>query len=417
MPWLLIVLGIVTTLAIVACFWLARSLAAARSRQSRTQQQLDLFSATAREHALCVMDASGRIVHWADGAERMHGYSAAEMIGRHSSNLFTEADRVANVPQKILELAARQGTHAFAATRVRKDGTELRVDGVLHALRDDSGQLTGFCEIDQDVSERLRLEQTLQAARAALTQAHKMEAIGRLSGGVAHDFNNVVQVIKNCVRVLQRRLADQPPLLQFVDMIERNADRAADLSQHLLGFARLEPLEHDVTNVHEVVEDAVQLLRRTFSESITLEHKLGGASPWTSVERIQLEAALLNLAANARDAMPGGGTLTIETGTAVHEPASERSGGSAQYVTIRVSQSSRAAPNEVAALALTQIQQIIEQAGGRVTRERHGSAASSVTLWLPRVRAPTGHPDAWRDLPLPDVIGDTTSEAPVLDVS
>src|SRR5579862_1334107 len=174
------------------------------------------------------------------------------------------------------------------------------VHSVLQALRDGSGNLTGFCEVEHDVTKQRQLEHSQRQMRAALMHAHKLEAVGRLSGGVAHDFNNVVQVIKNCVRVLQRRLADQPQQLQFLDMIERNADRAATLSQHLLGFARPEPLETGPTNVHEVVADALRILRQTLNENISLEHKLKSSHPWTSIDRSQLEAALLNLAANAR---------------------------------------------------------------------------------------------------------------------
>jgi PAS domain S-box-containing protein len=405
MPWVAIALMVIAALAIACSVALARKLFVLRQGRGEMQRVLDLFSEAAQDYALWVLGPEGRIVQWSSGAERVHGYSAAEMIGRHCAVLYTEQDRSAHLPQRLLEQAARQGRHTVTGTRLRKQGSPLAVRTVLHALRDEAGQLTGFCEIECDVSDRIELERTLQQTQATLQQAHKLEALGRLSRGVAHDFNNIVQVIKNCVRVLQRRLADQPPLLQFIDMIERNADRAATLSQHLLGFAHLEADESAVTNVDDVVTETAELLRHTLSESIALEHKLGTTLPWTSIDRAQLEAALLNLAADARDAMPAGGKLTIETANAVpQELAAESASDVDQHVTITVAHSgaqpgrARAASGatRIAALgagfALTHIHQIVEQVGGRVDIERRADGGTSVTLWLPCTRAPTVHP-------------------------
>ncbi len=249
------------------------------------QRLLDLLGDVASDYGFWLLGPEGRIRRWSRGAERIHGFDSDQMLGRHCSRLYSDRDRSANVPQQVLELAARQGRHEFHGERVRQDGRTVAVDSVLQALRDSSGSLTGFCEIERDVTDQRQSQQTLRQARSALIQAHKLEAVGRLSGGVAHDFNNVVQVIKNCVRVLQRRLADQPQQLQFLDMIERNADRAAGLSQHLLGFARSAPSQPGLTDAHEVVAEALQLLRQTLNESIVLEHKLRSSCPWTSIDR------------------------------------------------------------------------------------------------------------------------------------
>jgi PAS domain S-box-containing protein len=403
MPRVLIALIVIASLAVACSVILARRLFAMRNRGRNMQRVFDLFNEGARDYALWVLGAEGRILHWSAGAERIHGYSAAEMIGRHCSMLYTEQDRDAHVPQRLLEQAARLGSCAITGTRVRKQGDPLTAESVLHALRDEAGELTGFCEIERDVSDRMQLERSLQQTQAALLQSHKLEAVGRLSRGVAHDFNNVIQVIKNCVRVLQRRLADQPQLLQLLDMMERNADRAAGLSQHLLDFARLEPAESRVTNVHEVVAHTAELLRHTLAESIVLEQKLGSTVPWTSIDRAQLEAALLNLAADARDAMPGGGTLSIETANGLLPGSEEEAGNdSGQYVTIKVSDSRSdpthapatlaAATGDAASLGLTQIHQVLELVGGRVDVKRQPDGGASVTLWLPCARVPEAQP-------------------------
>lgn len=389
--WGLIALAIVAAAAGSGCVLLARRLASERAERRTTQRIFDLFSDVARGYGFWVLGPEGRVRRWSRGAERIHGFDSDQMLGRHCATLYSERDRRANLPQRLLELAARHGRHEFRGERVRQDGETVRVDSALQALRDGSGKLIGFCEVVHDITEQRQLEQALRQTRAALMQSHKLEAVGRLSGGVAHDFNNVVQVIKNCVRVLQRRLADQPQLLQFLDMIERNADRAGGLSQHLLGFARHEPLESGLTNVHEVVEDALQLLRQTLNESIVLEHKLESRFPWTSIERTQLEAALLNLAANARDAMPVGGTLAVQTSNSTLE--TDVTGDPAeQYVTITVADSGGRTNGGHSELTrpqapLQHVRQLIEEAGGRLSIDsRAQHAGAIVTLWLPCAR-------------------------------
>ena len=392
--WALIAVSAGIVAAAAGCWLLARRLASERAERRATQRVLDLFSDVARDYGFWLLGPEGRIRRWSRGAERIHGYDSDQVLGRHCSNLYSEPDRSANVPQRVLELAARQGRHEFRGERVRHDGRTVAVDSVLQALRDTSGNLTGFCEVEHDVSGQRQVEQTLRQTRSSLMQAHKLEAIGRLSGGVAHDFNNVIQVIKNCVRVLQRRLADQPQQLQFLDMIERNADRAAGLSQHLLGFARSEPQESGVTNVHEVIEAALQLLHQTLNENIVLEQQLRSSFPWTSIDRTQLEAALLNLAANARDAMQGGGTLAIETSDVGVDSGSGSAEGAGQYITIALSDSGARTPGTQPAMrpdaSLQQVRQLIEEAGGRLSLEsRPESGGTVVTLWLPCVRVPS----------------------------
>lgn len=391
--WTLIALSVAAAALAAVCGLLVRRLQRERAERRATQRVLDVFSEAARDYGFWLLGPEGRIRRWSRGAERVHGFDSDQVLGRHCSKLYREQDRSANVPQRLLELAARQGRHEFHGERLCEDGRTVAVDSVLQALRDGAGNLTGFCEVEHDVTDQRRFDQTLHQTRSALMQAHKLEAVGRLSGGVAHDFNNVVQVIKNCVRVLQRRLADQPQQLQFLDMIERNADRAAGLSQHLLGFARTEPQQSGLTNVHQVVEDALRLLQQTLRESIVLEHQLNSSLPWTSIDKTQLEAALLNLAADARDAMPGGGTLAIETSDARPDSSAGSAEQGPQYVTIAISDSGpRAHGAQAGGLpdgSAQQVRQLIEEAGGRLSVDRRPQGGAVVTLWLPSVRVPS----------------------------
>jgi PAS domain S-box-containing protein len=416
--WALIALCAVLLATAASCWLLARRLASERAERLATQRVLDLFSDVARDYGFWLLGPEGRIRRWSRGAERIHGYDSEQMLGRHCSNLYSEADRNANLPQQVLELAARQGRHEFHGERARQDGAAVAVHSVLQSLRDASGNLTGFCEVEHDLTEQRQFEQTLRQTRSALMQAHKLEALGRLSGGVAHDFNNVVQVIKNCVRVLQRRLADQPQQLQFLDMIERNADRAAGLSHHLLGFARPEPPRSGPTNVHEVVEDALQLLRQTLNESIVLASVLKSSFPWSSIDRTQLEAAVLNLAANARDAMAGAGELSIATADARLESSPGSADAAEPYITIAIAHSGRR-PLSTQSPALPdasmqQVRQLIEEAGGRLSvesRARGGGAV--VTLWLPCARVPSAQESRRVADPEPDRVARPPAPIPV----
>ncbi|TMH33929.1 MAG: hypothetical protein E6H66_11325, partial [Betaproteobacteria bacterium] len=177
-----------------------------------------------------------------------------------------------------------------------------------------SGQLVGFAKITRDVTERRQQQTALDEARAELAQAQKMEALGQLSGGIAHDFNNLLGVIKNCIELLYRRAGkDDPETGELLEMIRRNADRAASLTQRLLAFSRRQPLDPKPIDPNNLIAGITNLLRSALGENVALETVLGSGVWPVSADATQLEAALLNLAVNARDAMPNGGKITIET--------------------------------------------------------------------------------------------------------
>jgi two-component system cell cycle sensor histidine kinase/response regulator CckA len=164
-----------------------------------------------------------------------------------------------------------------------------------------------------DVTERRRTEQALQESQEQLRQAQKLEAIGRLAGGVAHDFNNLLTVILGYCGVIQGRLAKTDPTFAELEEIRRSGERAAALTQQLLAFGRKQVLAPRVLDLNAVVADLDQLLKRLVGENIRLVTRLDRSLGPVMVDKAQVEQVIVNLAINARDAMPTGGTLTIET--------------------------------------------------------------------------------------------------------
>jgi signal transduction histidine kinase/CheY-like chemotaxis protein len=180
-------------------------------------------------------------------------------------------------------------------------------------LRDPDGEPAGFLEITEDISERKRGDEELARLREELAQAQKMEAIGSLASGLAHDFNNFLGVILGCGSLMRLRLPPGDPLQEFLQMIEQSAESAADLARQLLALAQPELHLRLPVTVAEVLERVVKIVKRTFDRRIRVETRFAPELPAVEADVAQIEHAILNLCLNARDAMPGGGTLTLES--------------------------------------------------------------------------------------------------------
>ncbi|HET8877653.1 MAG TPA: CHASE sensor domain-containing protein, partial [Casimicrobiaceae bacterium] len=206
-----------------------------------------------------------------------------------------------------------------------------------------------------DANEKLRAQiEQRENAEAALRQVQKMEAMGQLTGGIAHDFNNLLQVIIGNLEVLQRRnLVANDDGRRMVASAVRGAERASTLTQRLLAFARRQPLDPKPVDVNKLVTGMSDLLHRTLGETVRIETVLTGGIWRVAVDANQLENALLNLAVNARDAMEGGGKLTIETANALLDEAYARANEikPGQYVLIAVTDTGAGMPNDVLAKA------------------------------------------------------------------
>jgi PAS domain S-box-containing protein len=327
----------------------AQQLEASFSQLSESERRFRLLVEAVFDYAIFMLDPAGNVVKWNPGAERIKGYTADEIIGRHISHFYTEEDRQSGVPASVIARAALTGKYEGEGWRVRKDGTRFWASVVINAIHDERGELVGFAKVTRDLTERRATEEQLR-------QAQKMEAIGQLTGGVAHDFNNLLTVISGNMETLQRRLSerDDSRLQRLVTSALLASSRAAILTHQLLAFSRRQPLEPKAVSINALLTGMSDMIRRSLPESIAIETVQVGGVWSTFVDANQLENCLLNLAVNARDAMPDGGKLTIEAAN-VYLDEKYAAGADVppgQYVGIFVSDSGVGMPPEVLSKAL-----------------------------------------------------------------
>jgi len=374
----------------------------APDREWLRQLQFDQLVAGIVDYAIFLLDREGYVVTWNVGAERIKGYRQDEIVGRHFSVFYTPEDRAAEVPRNALETARVLGKFEAEAWRVRKDGSRFFANVVLDAVHDASGQLIGFAKITRDMTERRAME-------AQLRQAQKMEAIGQLTGGVAHDFNNLLTIIIGNLDILSRESNDVSRRQRATEHAMQGAQRAATLTQQLLAFSRRQPLHPRSTDLNKLVARTVEMLQRLLGETIIVQARLDPDVGHAHVDSHQLENSLINLAVNARDAMPDGGTLTIGTANVDATALSQWRLSDVQpgeYVQVAVTDSGTGMPTDViehafepfyttkpqgkgTGLGLSQVYGFARQSGGTVTLSSEVGAGTSVAIYLPRDRAPS----------------------------
>jgi PAS domain S-box-containing protein len=255
--------------------------------------------------AIISLNTSGIILTWNSGAERIFGYAAKEAIGQSILFLST-LDRLDEIPRLLERIKRADAVEHFETVRVKKDGTKINVALTLAPIKNLDGQVVGVSSVARDVTESKDLEDMLR-------QAQKMEAMGQLAGGVAHDFNNLLGVILGYTGLILDRLSPDDPNHKGIEEIQKAGDRAALLTRQLLAFSRKQVLQPKVLDLNTVVAGTEKLLRRLIGEHIELLVVLSPALGLVKADAGQLEQIIMNLAVNARDAMPAGGQLTIET--------------------------------------------------------------------------------------------------------
>ena len=329
-------------------------------------------------------------------------------MGEPYSRFFTEEDQKAGVPQRILEAAARDGRFATEAWRVRKDGTRFYVSAVLTALHDSSGRLIGFAKVTRDVTERLQQQQALEQANAALAQTQKIEALGQLTGGVAHDFNNILHVIGSAIEAIRSGIqADDTNSLRYLEMVKRNVERGSSITHRLLAFSRQQPLDPKPVDANRLLQTMGDLVRHGVGEGVAVE-TVFSSGLWTALVDVnQLETAILNLVLNSRDAMNRSGKLTLETANALLDEsyaAAHPEVKTGQYVMIAVSDTGSGMSKEVLAqafepffttkrvgegtgLGLSQVFGFVKQSGGHVKIYTEPGQGTTVKIYLPRLRS------------------------------
>ena len=278
--------------------------------RNRTRNELEQLAriVESADDAIVSLALNGTILSWNQGAERLFGYAAGDMIGKSEERILplSRDDEVKAIREVI---ASGKGLDRLHTTRITRTGEEKLVSLTVSPMRDESGRIVGLAKIIRDRTTVLKAQQLEEQLR----QAQKFEAIGLLAGGVAHDFNNLLTIISLYAHLLQDKLGENDELRNSTRRIVEASTRGAALTRKLLAFSRRQTLASRIVNLNEVVESTVEMVKRLIGEDIELTF-LRSQQPCTvKSDPDQMGEALLNLCVNARDAMPEGGKLTIET--------------------------------------------------------------------------------------------------------
>jgi len=411
-----------------------RKVAERTAARDQSEQQFQQLVAGVRDCAIYMLDANGYVVSWNPGAERIKGYTAEEVLGQHFRIFCTQEDQASGEPERSLSVALNSGKYESEAWRRRKDGTCFWASVLIDPVWNNDGELLGFAKITRDMTER-------RAMQEQLYHSQKMEALGQLTGGVVHDFNNLLTVILGNLETLGRDLPKEQHavLHRAVEQASRGARRAAALTRQLLAFSRRQPLTPTPTDANRLVTGAVELMKQALGESVRVDTVLHSGLWLVDIDVPHFESALLNLAVNARDAMPGGGTLTIET-TNVHvdekHPAKlgTRHGAvrPGDYVVVCIRDTGLGMTEEVmerafdpffttkpvgkgTGLGLSQVFGFVNQSGGYLQLHSTVGAGTRVEIYLPRMTRIVPPQEGAPSLPAPVVAAVTDATILVVE--
>jgi PAS domain S-box-containing protein len=364
-----------------------------------SEERFRLLVQGVADYAIFMLDPNGFVTNWNAGAARIKGYAAEEIIGRHFSQFYTEEDLQDGLPGRVLETARRTGKYEAEGWRVRKGGTRFWANVVIDAIHDETGRLIGFAKITRDLTER-------RAAEEQLRQAQKMEAIGQLTGGVAHDFNNLLTAIIGNLEMLATLLPAGDPGRRYAEGALRAASRGSRLTEHLLAFSRRQELRPEIVSVNALLRENLMLCQKTVGEGVDIALELQDEVWPCQIDPVQFGAAILNLAANARDAMSRSGRLILRTenvttagSDAVDQPAGD-------YVVLSVTDTGSGMSAEVrerafepfyttkevgkgTGLGLSQVYGFAKQSGGVARIESKIGKGTTVRIYIPQA---DGHP-------------------------
>lgn len=261
--------------------------------------------------AVIATDSYGRIMRMNPAAEELTGWPAEQAIGQEIAKVFevtseSQADTGKNMLNKVIE-DGRTIHIEQDSILIAKDGTQKRISDSCAPIRNASGELVGMVLVFRDVTLQIKLEEQLR-------QSQKMESIGKLAGGVAHDFNNMLTGIMGTAELARMDIGESnPELVKQIDLIISTAEQAASLTSKLLDFARKGKMVSAPYNIHDCINDVITILQRSIDRRITIETRLTAQLSTVLADPSQIQNAVLNLAINARDAMPQGGTLLLKT--------------------------------------------------------------------------------------------------------
>jgi two-component system cell cycle sensor histidine kinase/response regulator CckA len=381
----------------------------------------------------------GVITSWNHGAEQMYGYAASEIVGRRISALLPP-DRASDISPFLNRLRRGENLAFVETTAMRKDGSIIDVSLSVSPIRDAGGAVAGVSSVARDMTERNRAEADRRVLEQQLQEAERLETLGRLAGGVAHDFNNLLSVIMSYAGFVADETTE-PAVRADAEQIQAAAQRAEALTRQLLIFGQREVTQPEALDLNVIIADIRSLLSTSLGERVDLRVDPEAQLAVIMADRGQVGQVLLNLAVNARDAMPEGGTLTIGTSLAEFDQRSARrhSGVSpGRYVELTVCDTGAGMSAEIAArifepffttkplgqgtgLGLSTVHGIVSQAGGSVNVQSVEGAGSTFQLYFPAASAagtdPASPEDAARGLGHQAAILVVDDEPAVLEVT
>jgi PAS domain S-box-containing protein len=362
------------------------------------KRHFEILIEGAVDYAIFVLDTAGHVASWNNAAQKIMGYTTDEIVGKHFGIFFRPDERRSGEPNRALELAVQQGKCEVEGWRVRKNGTPFFVTGSISSIRNDAGTLLGFANVLRDATERRDAQEKLVQAREQLAMAQKMEAIGKLTGGVAHDFNNLLMIIGGNAQTFKRLL--DPKLPRAIEAIQTAAKRGESLTRQLLTFSRRQHLSPTVVDLNASIKNLRTMIESSLRGNIVYKEDIEDGIWPVKVDLAELELAIVNIAVNARDAMPNGGTFTLSVHnvTADSEPGGEPL--SSPLVSITFSDTGMGIPPNLlskifdpffttkevgkgSGLGLSQVYGFAHQAGGTVKAESKVGQGTTITMFLP----------------------------------
>jgi PAS domain S-box-containing protein len=365
-----------------------------------SERQFRLLVAGVTDYAIYMLDTSGMITTWNTGAERIKGYSAEEVIGRHFSMFYTEEDRAAGMPERVLATAAREGRFEAEGRRVRKDGTIFWTNVVIDAIYDEEGSLIGFGKVTRDITERKEAEELVARAKEQMALSQKMEALGQLTGGIAHDFNNLLMIVGGQAQMLGKYVED-PRALRGLDAIRTAVTRGENLTRQLLAFSRKSALRSEVVTIGDRFARFHDMIASLLPGNIQLAIDIPPDIWNIELDVNELEFALINVVVNARDAMPRGGDLAIAARNVTLDGASGPPDLRGEFVAIHVTDTGTGIPAEIVpkifdpffttkqvdkgtGLGLAQVYGFARQSKGAVAVKSEVGKGTTISFYFPR---------------------------------
>jgi PAS domain S-box-containing protein len=364
-----------------------------KTREVRDWQNRMSLIVDSSQDAIIGKNLDGIVTHWNKGAERIYGYMGLEIIGQPISVLCPKdrADEVASILEKIRR---GEAVEYFESVRVTKDGRKVDVSVSVSPIHDADGNVVGASETARNITAQKKVEDELR-------QSQKMEAVGRLAGGVAHDFNNLLGIITACTELLRSRVDSESG--EYVDNIREAAKRGAQLTRQLLAFSRRQQVQVQVLDLNERLKDITKLLRPLMGDDVDVSLLAKSTTAIVEVDPGYLDQIVVNLAVNARDAMPRGGRLIIETSMVEFDEAFAREHPpivAGRYIVLAISDNGTGMSDETRArifepffttkeigkgtgLGLATVYGIVKQSGGHIWVYSELDRGTTFKIYLP----------------------------------